>query len=154
VKKLPTDKLSSIEEKVIAEIRALRASPVESFAASLLASPERLTRHFIVSAHGNVQLRLATIAREIGMEMRTLERIFFVRYQETMAQSQVQTRLAFSKLLLSIFPPTKLSAVAAMVGYKQVQDFNRFFKTHVHHSPSEWSREERARIAREEKRRR
>jgi transcriptional regulator GlxA family with amidase domain len=33
-----------------------------------------------------------------------------------------------------------------------VQDFNRFFKKHMHQSPSEWSRNERARIAREEAR--
>jgi AraC-like DNA-binding protein len=50
-------------------------------------------------------------------------------------------------LLLSIFPPTKISAVAALLGYNVVQDFNRFFKKHMHQSPSEWSRKERARIA-------
>ena len=36
--------------------------------------------------------------------------------------------------------------VAAILGYDRVQDFNRFFKNHMHESPSEWGRKERARI--------
>jgi AraC-like DNA-binding protein len=99
-----------------------------------------------------VQLRLATIAREFGAEMRTLERAFFDEYRMTMAECQVEARLAHSKRLLSIFPPAKISAVAALLGYNVVQDFNRFFKKHMHQSPKEWSRKERARIARKEER--
>ena len=49
-----------------------------------------------------------------------------------------------------ISAPTKISAVAALLGYNVVQDFNRFFKKHMHESPSVWSRKERARIASEE----
>jgi AraC-like DNA-binding protein len=70
----------------------------------------------------------------------------------TMIACQAETRLAHSKLLLSIFPPTKISAVAALLGYNAVQDFNRFFKKHMHQSPKEWSRKERARIIRGEQR--
>ena len=99
-----------------------------------------------------MQLRLATIARELGVEMRTLERIFFDEYHQTMAECQVEARLAYSQSLLSIFPRTKISAVAAILGYNVVQDFNRFFKKHMRESPSEWSRKERARIESEEKR--
>jgi AraC-like DNA-binding protein len=139
--------LTAIETEVIREIRALRASPEERIHASLLESPARTARHFILASHGNVQLRLATIAQELGVEMRTLERIFLDEYHQTMAECQVKTRLAFSQSLLSIFPPTKISAVAAILGYNVVQDFNRFFKKYVHESPSEWSRKERARIA-------
>jgi transcriptional regulator GlxA family with amidase domain len=147
-----TGKLSIIEKDVVREIRALRASPGEALNASLLENPARTAHHFILVAHGNVQLRLATIARELGVEMRTLERIFFDEYQQTMAECQTKTRLAFSQSLLSIFPPTKISAVAAILGYNVVQDFNRFFKKHMRESPSEWSRKERARIESEEKR--
>jgi transcriptional regulator GlxA family with amidase domain len=147
-----TGKLSTIESEVIREIRALRASPGEGLNASLLENPARTAHHFILDSHGNVQLRLATIARELGMEMRTLERTFLDEYRITMVQCQVEARLADSKGLLSIFPPTKISAVAALLGYNVVQDFNRFFKKHMHESPSEWSRKERARIAREERR--
>jgi transcriptional regulator GlxA family with amidase domain len=143
--------LSMIEKEVVREIRALRASPGEGLNASLLENPARTAHHFILDSHGNVQLRLATIARELGIEMRTLERTFFEEYRITMVQCQVEARLAFSKRLLSIFPPTKISAVAALLGYNVVQDFNRFFKKHMHESPSEWSRKERARIAREER---
>jgi transcriptional regulator GlxA family with amidase domain len=147
-----TGKLSTIEKDVVREIRALRASPGEALNASLLENPARTAHHFILASHGNVQLRLATIARELGVEMRTLERIFFDEYQQTMAECQTKTRLAFSQSLLSIFPPTKISAVAAILGYNVVQDFNRFFKKHMRESPSEWSRKERVRIESEEKR--
>ena len=142
----PAGTLTAIENEVTREIRALRASPGEGIHASILESPARTARHFILDSHGNVQLRLATIARELGVEMRTLERIFFEEYHQTMAECQVLTRLAFSQSLLSIFPPTKISAVAALLGYNAVQDFNRFFKKQMHESPSEWSRKERARI--------
>ncbi len=70
----------------------------------------------------------------------------------TMAQCQAEARLAFSRWLLSIFEPTKISVVASTLGYSAVQDFNRFFKKRMHESPSQWSRKERARIALEEKR--
>jgi transcriptional regulator GlxA family with amidase domain len=147
VSRRPAGTLTAIETEVIREIRTLRASPEERIHAVLLESPARTTRHFILASHGNTQLRLATIAQELGVEMRTLERIFFDEYGQTMAECQITTRLAFSQSLLSIFPPTKISAVAAILGYKLVQDFNRFFKKHMHESPTEWSRKERARIA-------
>jgi AraC-like DNA-binding protein len=153
VKRRPTGKLSTIENEVIAEIRALKASPPVGFASVLLESPARTTHHFILSSHGNVHLRLTIIAQELGMEMRTLERLFFAEYKRTMAQCQIEARVAFSKWLLSIFPPTKISSVASSVGYSQVQDFNRFFKKHMLQSPSAWSQKERARIAREQERR-
>jgi transcriptional regulator GlxA family with amidase domain len=145
-------KLSTIEIEVIREIRAMRESPGDGLNTSLLGSPERAAHHFILDSHGNVQLRLATIAREFGAEMRTIERAFFEEYRMTMIACQIETRLAHSKRLLSIFPPAKISAVAALLGYNAVQDFNRFFKKHMHQSPKEWSRKERARIIREEQR--
>ena len=145
-------KLSTIEIEVIREIRAMRESPGDDLNASLLGSAARAAHHFILDSQGNVQLRLATIAREFGAEMRTIERAFFEEYRMTMIACQVETRLAYSKRLLSIFPPTKISTVAALLGYNAVQDFNRFFKKHMHQSPKEWSRKERARITRGEQR--
>jgi transcriptional regulator GlxA family with amidase domain len=144
----PAGSLSMIEKDVVAEIRAMRASPGTSLHASLLGNPAQLVHHFILESHGSVQLRFSTIAGELGVEMRTLERAFVGEYEMTMAQFQVEVRLAFSQLLLSIFPPTKISAIAAMLGYHLVQDFNRFFKKHMHQSPSEWGRKERAKITR------
>jgi transcriptional regulator GlxA family with amidase domain len=140
-----------IESEVIAEIRALRASPSGSLEASLLRNPAQLAHHFILASHGNVQLRFSAIASELGMEMRTLERAFVDEYPMTMTKFQVGARLAFAQWLLSIFPPTKISAIAAILGYRVVQDFNRFFKKHLHQSPTEWGRKERARIARAER---
>ena len=147
-----TGKLSNIENEVIREIRAMRAAPGSGINASFLESAAHAAHHFILDSHGNVQLRLATIAREFGAEMRTLERDFFDEYRITMVECQVEARLAYSKRLLSIFPPTKISSVAALLGYNAVQDFNRFFKKHMHQSPKEWSRKERARITKGEQR--
>jgi transcriptional regulator GlxA family with amidase domain len=146
VKSHPAGSLSMIESEVIAEIRALRASPSGSLKASLLGNPVQLAHHFILASHGNVQLRFSTIASELGVEMRTLERAFADEYQTTMTKFQVGVRLAFAQWLLSIFPPTKISAIAAILGYRLVQDFNRFFKKHMHQSPTEWGRKERAKI--------
>jgi transcriptional regulator GlxA family with amidase domain len=147
VSRRPAGTLTAIENEVIREIRALRASPQESIHRALLENPAGTARHFILYSHGNVQLRLATIARELGIEMRTIERMFFDAYHQTMIECQLETRLLFSKSLLGVFPPTKISSVAALLGYNAVQDFNRFFKKHTHESPTEWSCKERARIA-------
>jgi transcriptional regulator GlxA family with amidase domain len=152
VKRLSTGSLSSIEKEVIDEIRALRASPGSVMPSTLLASPARCLHHFILASHGNVQLRIAIIARELGVEMRTLERAFLDEYKRTMVQCQVEVRLAFSQWLLGVFPPTKISAIAALLGYDRVQGFNRFFKKHMRKSPSAWGREERERIAHEQRR--
>ena len=146
-----TGKLSIIEKDVIQEIQALRAQPREGLNASLLENPARAAHHFILDSHGNVQLRLAIIAQELGVEMRTLERSFLAEYKTTMAEFQIETRLADSRRLLSIFAPTKISAVAGVLGYRVVQDFNRFFKKHMQQSPSEWGRKERAKITRAER---
>ena len=149
VKSLPTVKVSPIEKEVTAEISALRASTGSDLHIALLENPERLAHHFIQASHGNIQLRLSTLARELGVEIRTLERTFVAEYHKTMTQFQVETRLAFAQHLLGIFPPTKISAVAALLGYSRVQDFNRFFKKHMRQSPSAWGITEREQIARE-----
>jgi AraC-like DNA-binding protein len=139
--------LSSIERDVIAEIRALRVAPENELYTHLLERPARLVHHFILASHGNVRLRFSAIAKELGIEMRTLERTFAADYRKTMMQFQLEVRLAFSKHLLSVLPPTKLTAIAALLGYDEVQDFHRFFKRHTHESPSAWSRRERERVA-------
>ena len=147
VKSRPTGSLIAIEKGVIAEIRAMRSSSDSDLVTTLLENPALLVRHFILASHGNVGLRLSTLAGEVAVEMRTLERAFFSEYKMTMTQLQVKTRLEFAKWLLSIYPPTKISAIAATLGYERVQDFNRFFKKHMHLSPAVWAQRERARIA-------
>jgi AraC-like DNA-binding protein len=151
VKSRPAGSLSMIENEVIAEIRALRASPSDDLEASLLRNPAQLAHHFILASHGNVQLRFSAIISELGVEMRTLERTFADEYQTTMTKFQTEVRLAYAQWLLSIFPPTKISAIAAILGYRLVQDFNRFFKKHMHQSPGEWGRKERPRITQTER---
>jgi len=145
VKSRPAGTLTAIEKEVIAEIRAMRSSSDGSLIRTLLWNPAFLVHHFILASHGNIGLRLSTIAAEVAVEMRTLERAFSSEYKMTMTQFQVKTRLEFAKWLLGIYPPTKMSAIAATLGYERVQDFNRFFKKHTHQSPAEWARMERAR---------
>lgn len=103
------EKLSGIEREVIAEIRALRTSPGSNLHAVLLDDPARFVHHCIVAYHGHVRLRIGPIARELGIEMRTLQRSFVDEYKMTPLQCQVGVRLTFSKWLLSIFRPTKIS---------------------------------------------
>lgn len=146
-----TGSLSPIEKEVIAEIRTLRTSPDSGFHPRVQESPARIVHRVILASHGNVQLRIATVARELGVEMRTLERAFAGEYHRTMVQDQVEVRLAYSRWMLSILPPTKIDAIAATLGYDRVQDFNRFFKKHMCESPSEWGRKERERIASDER---
>jgi transcriptional regulator GlxA family with amidase domain len=140
--------LSAVEREVIAEIRALRASKENIVHSGLLSDPARLLHHFILTNHGHVALRVGPVARELGVEMKTLQRNFVSAYKKTPQQCQVAVRLAFAKLLLSTFPPMKISAIALMLGYKEVRDFNRFFRKQMHQRPSEWGRNERDRIER------
>ena len=140
------EKLSAVEQEVIAEVRALRASKENVVHSGLLNDPARLLHHFILASHGHVALRVGPVARELGVEMKTLQRNFVSVYKKTPRQCQVDVRLAFAKLLLSTFPPMKISAIALMLGYKEVRDFNRFFRKQMHQRPSEWGRNERDRI--------
>jgi transcriptional regulator GlxA family with amidase domain len=152
VKSLPADKLTPIEKDIVVKIRALRTSPGSGPLSGRLESPARLAHHFIRASHGNVKLRFRTLAAELGVEKRTLERTFAAEYRRSMMQFQVEIRLAFSQDLLSAIPPTKISAIAATLGYDLVRDFNRFFKQHMNLSPAEWSRRMRERIVHEAKR--
>jgi transcriptional regulator GlxA family with amidase domain len=142
------EELSAVEQEIIAEIRALRASKKNVVHSGLLNDPARLLHHFILTNHGHVALRVGPVARELGVEMKTLQRTFISAYKKTPQQCQVDIRLAFAKLLLSTFPPMKISAIALMLGYKEVRDFNRFFRKHVHQRPSEWGSNERDGIER------
>jgi AraC-like DNA-binding protein len=149
VKRLSAHNLSSIEKQVLAEIRALRASAGEGFPGTILQNPARTIHHFIFDTHGNAQLRISTIARELGVGMRTLQRTFKSEYRKTTLDCQMEARLSFARWLLGVFPPEKISAIASILGYERVQDFNRFFKKHTHQSPTEWARIERARTVNE-----
>jgi len=138
--------LSPVENEIIAEIRKLRASQHRNEVAFLLDTPTRLVRHLIVAARGNVKMRIAPVARELGIEMRSLQRGFRLEYGETMIECHAAARLTYAKWMLGIDPPIKISAVASYLGYDRVQDFNRFFKQHLDQSPTAWSRRERERV--------
>jgi AraC-like DNA-binding protein len=142
---------SAVEREVIAQIRAWRASPGDEPRTFLFTSPARLMHNFIVGSHGHVKLRFRPIATELGVAMRTLQRAFVDEYGKTMLQCQVEARIAFSKSLLSIMPPTKISAIAYVLGYEEVRDFNRFFEKHMHETPSAWGQKERERTSRIER---
>lgn len=131
-------RLSNVEKSVIHEIRALRNSTKSSLPESILNHPAHLVHHFLRASHGSVRLRMRPIARELGVGMRTLERAFVSHYGTTMAKCQRNIRLEFSCWMLSLSPPAKTSVIASLLGYEQVQDFNRFFRRHTGQSPLEW----------------
>lgn len=154
--KRPAWKLTRVEQEVIAEVRALRAAGRNDRTSDLLRNPARLVRHLLLSHHGNVQLRFGAVAREIGTEMRTLERLFALEYKCTMTDFQQACRLRYACALLKESPPIKISAVALYLGYEHSQDFNRFFKREMFESPSVWGfkkREEARKTARVGKKR-
>lgn len=142
--------LSDIEKEIIAEIRNLRATLADPRRTDLLEHPERLLYHFIQASHGNVKLRIKALAPALGSEIRTLQRAFTDEYHENFTACQARVRLQFSCWSLSISPSSsKISAIASVLGYARVQDFNRFFKKYMKQSPAEWGRKERERLERE-----
>lgn len=142
--------LSPIEKQAIERIRALRLCREEELS-SIFQNPARAMHNIILTFHGHVKLRLAPIANELGIEMRTLERAFHDEIGKTMLQCQVDARLGLAQSLLSMIPPTKLSVIANLLGYDEIRDFARFFQKHMHETPSTWGRRERERTKRQER---
>lgn len=141
-------KLSVVEAEVIEVIRVWRASPDDDFHQELLKHPARVMQHFILLYHGHVKLRLRPVARELGIEMRTLERAFVDEFGKSMFQSQIAARLEFAQTLLRWMPPPKISVVANMLGYDEARDFHHFFEKHTFESPAAWGRKEREKAKR------
>jgi transcriptional regulator GlxA family with amidase domain len=139
---------SAFERDVVKQIRVWRASPGNELQVALINNPARFMHHLIMSSHGHVKLRFRPVARELGLAMRTLERAFVREYGKSMLRCQIETRIAFSQHLLRIMPPTKIIAIANLLGYDEVRDFNRFFERHMHETPSAWGRKERQRTRR------
>jgi AraC-like DNA-binding protein len=131
---------SSIEREVIAEIQYRRGLPPGDPRRDPLDDPVELINYFIESKHGNVQMRARVIAAEAGIEQRTLERNFLARYGKNVRARQVEVRLEFALSLLGFFPEKQIGKIAKSLGYTEVRDFNRFFRDHMHMSPTEWCR--------------
>jgi len=134
------NEMTLVERQVTAEIKALRASPDADMHAALIDDPAAIMYHFIVLTHGHVQLRLARIARELGADMKKLQRGFSKKYKRSMRQCQIKARLDYAKVLLRGSPPQKIAYVAAKLGYNEVRDFNHFFHKYMKQTPSEWMR--------------
>lgn len=139
--------LSPMERQVIAEIRALRASPDRDFHRALIDDPAAIMYHVIVTSRGHVDIRVAPIARELGASMKRLQRSFKKKYKMSMLACQLKARLDFSKYLLQIYPPQKIAAIAARLGYNEVRDFNHFFHNQTNQTPTEWMRKAHEGIA-------
>lgn len=129
---------SALEREVIEAIRANRNEKKGLLRRRIAIDPAKLMHHLILSSHGHVQLRFTPIAHELGVEMRTLQRLFRERFQMTMRTCQIEARLSFAKLMLGETPPVKTSVIAAMLGYSAAGDFIRFFERHINRTPSAW----------------
>jgi transcriptional regulator GlxA family with amidase domain len=135
---MPTSEMSDVERRVVLEIRALRAEQIKTGVAGLLDDPVALVRHLVVQAHGSTKLRFETIADELGIELRTLERAFKLRFGVSMKQSAGNTRLRFAKHLLITDPSHKVSSIANLLGYRSYQTFIRFFRRRTETTPALW----------------
>lgn len=147
--RVPSD-ASLVEREVIATIRSIRSLETHELHQILSDDPARLMHYFILSTHGHVKFRLTPIANELAVEMRTLQRDFVEAFKKTMHQCQIDARLSHSKTMLRAIPLTKISVIAATLGYNTASDFVRFFEKREHRTPSEWGRVERERVQQEE----
>jgi AraC-like DNA-binding protein len=134
------ERLSPAEKEAIAMIRALKNSADTAPTIALPKTQAQLMHQLILNYHGHVKLRFWPLAKELGVEMRTLERIFDHEFGKTMLQCQREARLEFSQSLLRMIPPTKLSVIANLLGYHEVRDFIRFFRRHTKNTPAVWGR--------------
>lgn len=78
---------SALDETVAVEILRMRRSS-DYITSEYLRQPETLIYLFIERTNGNVRLRLITVACELGVTMRTLERRFARRFAVSMAEHQ------------------------------------------------------------------
>lgn len=137
-------KVTSVEQEIIAEIRCRRGLPHGDPRRDPIDDPVRLIKDFLEIKHGNVQLHVQVIVREIGIELRTLERNFATRYGKNPREFQVEVRLEFALSLLAYFPKTSIGVIAGALGYTEVRAFNRFFKDHTGLSPTTWRSRDQA----------
>ncbi len=138
--------LTPVEKKVIADIQSRRRLPPGDPGRATLDDPVLLVRNFIEAQHGSVQLHIGPIAKELGIELRTLERNFVDRYGKDVRQHQVDVRLAFCKAMLRTYPITRIREIVDTLGYKEVRAFNQFFRDHMEQAPTKWAAEEQERI--------
>lgn len=139
-------KLSNVEREVIAAIQSIRRSDNQIIQELLHDDPARLVHHLILSTHGHVGLRFWCIAHELAVETRTLQRVFRRAFKMSMRQFQMKVRLAYAKDLLMANPPEKMSVIAALLGYRAMSGFIRFFREHMKKSPSEWRHEQQSKV--------
>jgi transcriptional regulator GlxA family with amidase domain len=136
------ERLSPVEKEAIAMILAVKSSADTAPQTTLPEMQAQLMHQLILTYHGHVKLRFWPLAKELGVEMRTLQRIFDHKFGKTMLQCQQEVRLEFSQMLLRMIPPTKLSVIANLLGYDEVRDFIRFFRRHTKRTPAVWGRGE------------
>ncbi len=86
----------------------------------------QIVRRLIRRSHGNAKLNFGSMARELGIEVRTLQRYFRQAFGMNMKQYTVQTRMKFAAHLLAQKPSPKVSFVASRLGYETDRGFLRF----------------------------
>jgi transcriptional regulator GlxA family with amidase domain len=135
---MPMSEMSDVDQRVVLEIRALRAEQMRTSIAGLLDDPVALVRHLIVLAHGSTKLHFETMAEELGIELRTLERAFKLRFGVSMKRSAGDVRLRFAQHLLATDPTHKVGSIANLLGYRSHQTFIRFFRRRTKTTPALW----------------
>jgi transcriptional regulator GlxA family with amidase domain len=125
-----------MEQDAIATIQKLRAAFFHEPSQGKLEEPAKIMHDILRGYHGNAKLRLEALVPALGSTMRTLEREFLARYDETMAGFHERMRLEHAQMQIRNKPDIKLTAVASELGYDRENEFRRFFLRKTGESPS------------------
>ncbi len=143
------EELREIEEKVIAVIHHSRSMPPGDPLRDALNDPVTFIHSIIEREYGNAQLRLRMILPELGMGVTTLQRRFKKKYKKNIKRLMTDVRLESAGHKLVYLSTERIGAVAKLLGYAEIRDFNYFFSGHTGLPPTEWRRRELERIAKE-----
>lgn len=99
------------------------------------------TKRYIANNYENPNLTLSTIAEYIGLNEKYFTNRFSKETGETFSAYLTEIRMQKAKELLKS-TSFKVYEVAEMVGYHNVEHFNRFFKKNMGMSPTQYRKSE------------
>jgi AraC-like DNA-binding protein len=124
-----TQGLSLVELDALGVIRSLREATRDERATPAEFNPAAVIHDILANYHGHIGLRLRILSQELGTTMRVLERTFEASYGMSMRSYHRSVRIGYAEMLLQNDPTFKISAIAALLGYRRVSEFTRFFRT-------------------------
>ncbi len=123
-----SEQLTAIEAEAIDKIRKLRSFVTNNHNHARPKAHAAYMHDILSEYNGNVKLRIQVIAKALGTNLRTIEREFFMRYDESMKHFQERTRLEAIERQIRFDPSVKLAALAEFLGYDRNSELTRFFR--------------------------